>query len=45
MLLDGPDLVLAFHDDISKSKGTRNMVDQAMKAGVKVVIIGSTDEG
>jgi len=37
MLVEGkPDLVLAFHDDLSKSVGTANMVWQARKARVKV---------
>lgn len=39
MLVDGkPDKVLAFHDDIEKSKGTKNMVKQAEKAGIDVTI-------
>ena len=37
MLEEGkPDLVLAFHPDLSKSKGTANMVSIARKRGVKV---------
>lgn len=32
-------MVLAFHSDIKNSKGTKNMVKQAKKAGVKVRII------
>ncbi len=40
MLVEGkPDLVLAFHNNIENSKGTKNMVDIARKAGVKVIII------
>ncbi len=40
MLVEGkPDLVLAFHNDIENSKGTKNMVDIARKTGVKVIII------
>jgi hypothetical protein len=34
-----PDLVMAFHPNIEKSKGTKNMVNIAKKAGVKVRII------
>lgn len=35
MLEEGkPDIVLAFSSDISKSKGTKNMVEIARKAGV-----------
>lgn len=33
------DIVLAFHRDITKSSGTRNMVEQARKKGIKVKII------
>lgn len=40
MLVEGkPDLVLAFHDDIENSKGTKNMVNQAKKAGIPVEVI------
>lgn len=36
MLIEGkPDLVLAFYSAKKKSKGTKNMVEQAEKAGVK----------
>ena len=31
-----PDLVLAFHDDFEKSRGTRDMVSVAEEAGVEV---------
>jgi hypothetical protein len=35
MLTEGkPDLVLAFHNDITKSKGTRDMLKRCIKAGV-----------
>ena len=41
MLEDGkPDLVLAFHADLSKSKGTAHMVKIAKKKGIEVKIIG-----
>jgi hypothetical protein len=37
MLLDGkPDRVLAFHDDLSRSKGTKHMVGLARAAKVPV---------
>jgi len=40
MLDEGkPDLVLAFHTDIEKSRGTKNMVEQSKKRGIKVVLI------
>lgn len=34
-----PDIVFAFHPNILHSKGTRNMIRQATKAGVKVKLI------
>lgn len=38
MLDEGrPDLVLAFHRDLSESKGTRNMVEQSVKANLPVI--------
>ena len=40
MLKEGkPELVIAFHEDITKSKGTKHMVSIATKAGVPVEII------
>jgi hypothetical protein len=40
MLDEGnPELVLAFHEDISQSIGTIDMVNRARRAGVKVIII------
>ena len=40
MLLKGrPDLVVAFHENIATSKGTKNMVDQALKAGIKTAVL------
>jgi hypothetical protein len=42
MLDEGkPDLVLAFHPDISKSKGTADMVRRAQKAGVPTKVFSS----
>lgn len=39
MLEEGkPDLVLAFHDNLAASKGTRDMCDQALRRGVRVTI-------
>ena len=38
MLKAGADGILAFHDDLSKSKGTKNMVEQALNAGLPVWI-------
>lgn len=42
MLVEGrPDLVLAFHDNIEKSRGTWDMVQRAERDGIPVVIIKS----
>ena len=40
MLVEGkPDVVYAFHDDLwKKSKGTKNMANQALHAGVPVIL-------
>jgi YspA, cpYpsA-related SLOG family len=43
MLDSGVDLVLAFHNDLSKSKGTADMVRRARAAGVPVEVF--PDEG
>jgi len=44
MLVKGkPDLVLAFHNWISQSRGTKNMVEQAKKKGVEVRLFTSGD--
>jgi len=43
MLVEGkPDLVIAFHDDIRNSKGTKNMVEQAKKRKIPTEVISST---
>lgn len=40
MLDEGkPDLVVAFHNNIEASKGTKNMVEQAKKRGIPVKVI------
>jgi hypothetical protein len=36
-----PDLVIAFHDNISQSKGTGHMVSIAKKANVPVIVISN----
>jgi hypothetical protein len=33
-----PNLVLAFHDDIVSSKGTRDMVNRAVKLGIPIIL-------
>lgn len=47
MLKDNPDidLVLAFHDDLNRSRGTADMVRAARKAGIPVRIINSEGVG
>ena len=39
MLRQKPDLVLAFHDDLRKSRGTLDMVRRAQEAGVPVRVV------
>jgi len=41
MLLSKPDLVLAFHGNISNSKGTKDCVNEAKKRGIQVELIGN----
>lgn len=42
MLTEGkPDFVVAFHDDIEHSKGTKHMRDIAKAAGLRVIVIRS----
>lgn len=44
MLKEGrPDLVVAFHNDLQNSKGTLNMVNQAIKNNIKVCVY--TEQG
>ncbi len=40
MLDTNPHLVIAFHGDLSKSKGTRHTVREARKRGITVEVIG-----
>jgi len=42
MLDTKPSLVIAFHNDIENSKGTKHTVAEARKRGIEVEIIGST---
>jgi len=45
MLEEGqPDVVLAFHEDIAESKGTRDMCIQAKKAGIPVKILSGAKQ-
>lgn len=40
MLEEGkPDFVLAFHDDLEASKGTKDMIKQAKAAGIPVEVV------
>ncbi len=42
MITEGrPDMVLAFTSDLGQSHGTRNMVKQAMEAGIPTKVINS----
>jgi hypothetical protein len=36
-----PDLVLVFHDSLSKSKGTKNCANLGVKACIKTLLYGS----
>jgi hypothetical protein len=39
MLVEGkPELVIAFHVDLEKSKGTRNMVKLSRRAGIETLV-------
>lgn len=38
MIEEKPDLVIAFHDDIENSKGTKDMVTRAKENNVKVIV-------
>ena len=40
MLDEGPALVLAFHEDLERSKGTRDCVEEARRRGITVEVIG-----
>lgn len=42
MLDDRPDRVVAFHPDIARSRGTRDMVNRAIRAGVRVDLVDAT---
>lgn len=37
----GPDVVIAFHDHIQESQGTKNMIEQTMKRGIPYRVIPS----
>jgi len=41
MLDTKPHLVIAFHDDLENSKGTRHTVTEARRRGIEVEVIGS----
>ena len=38
MLKENPDLVVAFHDNLALSKGTKDMLNAAKQAGVKTLV-------
>jgi len=39
MLKENPDIVIAFHNNLESSRGTKNMILQAKNKGIKVLII------
>jgi len=39
MLDENPNLVIAFHDDIENSKGTKDCKEEAEKRGIEVILI------
>ena len=41
MLNTQPHLLIAFHSDLSQSKGTKHIVAEARKRGIEVEVIGS----
>lgn len=43
MLNQNPDIVIAFHDNITNSKGTKNMVHIARRKDVPVILITNTN--
>ena len=44
MLMENPDLVIAFHDDLSKSRGTAHTVRESRKRGIRVEVIKSASK-
>ena len=44
MLDTGPGLVIAFHNDLSKSKGTKHILGEARNRGIETEVIGSEDK-
>lgn len=43
MLDMGPDVVLAFHNDLAKSRGTKDCVKEAIKRGLPVILFTESD--
>lgn len=41
MLEENPDLVIAFHNDLNSSKGTKDMINRAKKAGIPTEVISN----
>lgn len=42
MLQALPDIVFAFHDDLAGSRGTRDVIEQARRRGLRVIHVTST---
>ena len=40
-----PQAVVAFHDNLAESKGTKNMLSQGLKAGLKCFLVVRTEDG
>jgi hypothetical protein len=43
MIEEKPDMVLAFHDSLKESRGTRDCVKRALARGYKVVLVSHKD--
>ena len=41
MLDEKPDRIIAFHDDLENSKGTRDMVERAKRSGMTAIMVVS----
>ena len=44
MLNEHPDLVIAFHNDLAKSKGTADTVRKVQKRGIAVMVVKTREE-
>jgi hypothetical protein len=44
MLNQEPDFVVAFHEDLRKSKGTRDMIQKAKDAGIAILLLPTRED-